>query len=171
MTDGAACGSCCFTRPTGSFCFPESRCCWSGLGLVFWLFPGPRHLGHVTFDVHTMLFGMIFALLGAQVMAIGLFAKVFSYSERFSQQRSLERWLHRVKLEHGLLIGGILTLSRCRRRVLAVVGVGRQRLWSLRSNALGDLFLTLVVPRSADYLFVVLHQHAGNQPRHVHWRL
>jgi len=66
-------------------------------------------VGHVTFDVHTMLFGMIFVLLGAQVMAIGLFAKVFSYSERFSQQRSLERWLHRVRLEHGLLIGGVLT--------------------------------------------------------------
>src|SRR5882762_7506312 len=96
--------------PNWLFLLPGISLLLAGLGLVFWLLPGPRRMGHVTFDVHTMLFGMIFALLGAQVVAIGLFAKVFSYSERFSQQRSLERWLHRVKLEHGLVIGGILTL-------------------------------------------------------------
>jgi membrane associated rhomboid family serine protease len=49
---------------------------------------------------------MIFALLGVQIISIGMFAKVFSYAERFSpNQRSLERWLTRVKLEHGLLLG------------------------------------------------------------------
>ena len=59
-----------------------------------------------------MLFGMIFALLGAQVISIGLFAKVFSYAERFAQnQRSLERWLRRVKLEHGLALGGVFAFS------------------------------------------------------------
>jgi len=95
--------------PNWLFLLPGISLFLFGLGLVFWLLPEPRRVGHVTFDVHTMLFGMIFVLLGAQVMAIGLFAKVFSYSERFSQQRSLERWLHRVRLEHGLLIGGVLT--------------------------------------------------------------
>jgi glycosyltransferase involved in cell wall biosynthesis len=77
-----------------------------GLGLVFWLFPGPRPVGRVIFDIHTMLFGMIFALLGMQIISIGIFAKVFSFAERFSpNQRSLERWLSRVKLEHGLILG------------------------------------------------------------------
>jgi len=53
-----------------------------------------------------MLFGMVFALLGAQIIFIGLFAKVYAYAERFSpSQPSLARWLGRVKLEHGLLIG------------------------------------------------------------------
>ena len=67
--------------PNWLFLLPGISLLLSGLGLVFWLFPGPRRLGHVTFDVHTMLFGMIFALLGTQVMTIGLFAKVFSYSD------------------------------------------------------------------------------------------
>jgi hypothetical protein len=80
-----------------------------GLGLVFWLFPGPRHLGRHP-DVHHV-FGMMFAKLGAQVIP-GLFAKVFSYAERFSHnQRSLERWLRRVKLEDGLVMGGTLACS------------------------------------------------------------
>ena len=98
--------------PNWLFLLPGISLTLFGLGLVFWLYPGPRHLGHVTIDVHTMLFGMIFALMGAQVISIGLFAKVYSYAERFSQnQRSLERWLRRVKLEDGLVLGGTLAFS------------------------------------------------------------
>ncbi len=83
-----------------------------GLGLVLWLFPGPRPIGRVIFDIHTMLFGMVFALLGAQIVFIGLFAKVYSYAERFSpSQPSLARWLGRVKLEHGLAAGVGLVLA------------------------------------------------------------
>jgi glycosyltransferase involved in cell wall biosynthesis len=98
--------------PNWLFLLPGILLTLFGLGLVFWLYPGPRHLGHVTIDVHTMLFGMIFALMGAQVISIGLFAKVYSYAERFSQnQRSLERWLRLVKLEDGLVLGGTLAFS------------------------------------------------------------
>jgi hypothetical protein len=98
--------------PNWLFLLPGISLLGVGLGLVFWLFPGPRPVGRVTFDVHTMLFGMMFALLGAQVISIGLFAKVFSYAERFSRnQRSLERWLRRVKLEDGLVLGGTLAFS------------------------------------------------------------
>lgn len=80
-----------------------------GLALVFWLLPGPRAVGSVIFDIHSMLYGMVFALLGAQIISIGLFAKVYSFAERFSpNQRSLERWLRRVKLEHGLILGTAL---------------------------------------------------------------
>src|SRR6202040_3832427 len=57
-----------------------------GLGLVFWLLPGPRQIGvNITLDTQTMIFGVIFTLLGAQMLAIGAFAKVFSYSERFDR--------------------------------------------------------------------------------------
>jgi hypothetical protein len=80
--------------------------------LVLWLLPGPRPVGRVIFDLHTMLFGMVFALLGAQVIAIGTFAKVYSYAARFSpDQRSLARWLSRIKLEHGLLLGAVLVTT------------------------------------------------------------
>jgi len=92
--------------PNWLFIVPGSFLLGVGLAMVFWLLPGPRPVGRVIFDIHTMLYGMLFALLGAQVIFIGLFAKVFSYAERFSpKQRSLERWLKQVKLEHGLLLG------------------------------------------------------------------
>ena len=41
-----------------------------------------------------MIFGVIFTLLGAQIISIGAFAKVFSYAERFDRKNiSLRRAL------------------------------------------------------------------------------
>src|SRR5258706_50964 len=84
-----------------------------GLALIFWLLPGPRPLtSRVTLDVHTMVFGVIFTLLGAQILSIGAFAKVFSYAARFDRGTiSLKRLLKRITLETGLLVGGIIFLS------------------------------------------------------------
>jgi len=97
--------------PNWLFLFPGGSLMAIGLGLVFWLLPGPRQVGSAVIDIHTMLFGMIFTLLGAQIVFIGLFAKVFSYAERFSpNQRSLERWLQHVGLEEGLMAGASLAL-------------------------------------------------------------
>ncbi len=97
--------------PNWLFLVPGSTLFFLGIGTLMWLLPGPRHLGHIVVDVHTMLFGMTFALTGAQIISIGLFAKVFSFTERFARsQHSLERWLKRARLEQGLIAGAILTL-------------------------------------------------------------
>lgn len=84
-----------------------------GLALVLWLFPGPRKLTpHITLDIHTMVFGVMFTLLGAQIISIGAFAKVFSYAARFDRGTiSLKRFLKRISLETGLLVGGLLFLA------------------------------------------------------------
>jgi glycosyltransferase involved in cell wall biosynthesis len=97
--------------PNWLFLLPGGLLALVGLCLVFWLLPGPRMLGHAVIDVHTMLFGMVFTLTGTQIIAIGLFAKVYSFAERLApKQRSLERWLRRVKLEEGLAFGTVITL-------------------------------------------------------------
>ncbi len=96
--------------PNWLFLCPGALLSLVGLGLVFWLLPGPRHVGRVTFDLHTMLFGMMFVLLGVDIVSVGLFAKTFSYAERFSNQHSLGRWLKRIRLEQGLVAGITLTL-------------------------------------------------------------
>jgi glycosyltransferase involved in cell wall biosynthesis len=99
--------------PNWLFLFPGALLMLLGLTLVFWLLPGPQHLTQsIVLDIHTMIFGVIFTLIGAQIMAVGFFAKVFSYLERFDRRGiSLRRWLGRVKLEHGLLLGAIFSLS------------------------------------------------------------
>jgi glycosyltransferase involved in cell wall biosynthesis len=97
--------------PNWLFLAPGGLLAAVGLALVLWLLPGQRRVGPAVLDVHTMLFGMIFVLLGVQVSFVGLFAKVFSYTERFDREgRSLEHWLKRVTLEQGLAVGVVLTL-------------------------------------------------------------
>jgi hypothetical protein len=97
--------------PNWLFLGPGGLLAAFGLALLLWLLPGPRQVGDVVFDIHTMLFGMTFVLLGVQIISIGLFAKMFSYVERFDQgARSLERALKSVQLEHGLFVGGVLAL-------------------------------------------------------------
>jgi glycosyltransferase involved in cell wall biosynthesis len=98
--------------PNWLFLLPGALLGAIGLFLVFWLLPGPHRISaNVVLDIHTMIFGVIFTLLGAQIVSIGAFAKVFSYSERFDRNPvSLKRVLKRVTLEMGLLLGGALAL-------------------------------------------------------------
>lgn len=99
--------------PNWLFLLPGAALVAAGLFLVFWLLPGPRRITpHVVLDIHTMIFGVIFTLLGVQILSIGAFAKVFSYAERFDRRSvSLRRLLKRVTLESGLLLGGALFLT------------------------------------------------------------
>jgi hypothetical protein len=118
--------------PNWLFLVPGGLLTVVGLGLVLWLLPGPRHVGRVTLDIHTMLFGMIFMLVGAQIVSIGLFAKIFGYVENFSgHQHSLEAWLKHMRLERGLMAGG----------ALAVFGAGGAIwvLWKWASVGFGPL--------------------------------
>jgi hypothetical protein len=99
--------------PNWLFLLPGATLLLVGLVLVFWLLPGPRQISpHVGLDIHTMIFGVIFTLLGMQILSIGAFAKVFSYAERFDRRSvSLRRLLKRVTLESGLFFGGALFLA------------------------------------------------------------
>ena len=99
--------------PNWLFLLPGATLVAFGLFLVFWLLPGPRQISHhVILDIHTMIFGVIFTLLGVQTLSIGAFAKLFSYAQRFDRGNvSLKRLLKRVTLESGLLFGGALFLT------------------------------------------------------------
>ena len=108
---GEAFASCLCMRPIG-FTSYLADYFFLGLALVFWLLPGQRALtSRVILDVHTMVFGVIFTLLGAQILSIGAFAKVFSYAARFDRGTiSLQRFLKRITLEAGLLVGSLVFL-------------------------------------------------------------
>lgn len=98
--------------PNWLYLVPGGLLLFVGLFLVFWLLPGPRSLAPgVILDIHSMVFGVIFTLLGAQILSLGAFAKVFSYSARFDRSPvSVKRILRRITLEVGLLVGGLVFL-------------------------------------------------------------
>ena len=93
------------------FLLPGTALVVLGMLMLLILFPGPLHVLGTVFDVHTVIFGMIFALMGMQMIFLGLFAKVFSYTERFSKSEGLfARLLSQFTLESGLAVGGVIGL-------------------------------------------------------------
>jgi glycosyltransferase involved in cell wall biosynthesis len=157
--------------PNWLFIGPGAFLLMLGLGLVFWLFPGPRPVGRVIFDIHTMLFGMIFALLGMQIISIGMFAKVFSFAERLAQP-AVARAMAEPSTA-GARLDARKRVSSHRRSgcSLAALGMDRKQLRPFRSSPIRDFLLTLVFHWCAANLLVILYQHAGHQPWDVHWRL
>ena len=98
--------------PNWLFLLPGGLLVALGIGLVLWLLPGPRFAGGIGLDIHTMSLAMMLVLLGAHIVSIGMFVKVFCYTERFSRHHGrLERWLRSVKLEHALLAGAVMVLA------------------------------------------------------------
>jgi len=98
--------------PNWLFLLPGAFLVTSGIGLVLWLLPGLRTAGKVGLDIHTMALAMMLALVGIHIISIGLFVKVFCYTEKLApNQKSLARWLKRVQLEHGLLLGAVLATA------------------------------------------------------------
>jgi hypothetical protein len=85
-----------------------------GLGLMVWLTPGPRTVGGVVFDVHSLLLGSLCTILGSQVFWTWLHAQIYGWksgllppdgiASRLFQHFRLERW---ILAGLGLLACGI----------------------------------------------------------------
>ncbi|HEV3084111.1 MAG TPA: glycosyltransferase family 2 protein [Gemmataceae bacterium] len=83
-----------------------------GAALMAWLTPGPRALGGVILDVHTMLFGALAVLLGYQIFWYWACARLFGYANgMLPAQTWSKRFTEYFSLERGLVIG--LTLLAC----------------------------------------------------------
>ncbi|MFH1414645.1 MAG: glycosyltransferase family 2 protein [Elusimicrobiota bacterium] len=80
-----------------------------GIMIFIWLLPGPKTIGQVTFDFHTLLYGAIAVILGYQVISFALFARIFAITEGLLPDDPVLDNLYRfIKLESGLIAGIIL---------------------------------------------------------------
>jgi Glycosyl transferase family 2 len=97
--------------PRWLFLYPGALLMLAGLVTGSWLWPGPRKIGGVTFDVHTLVYASMAILVGFQAIAFAVFTKVFAISEGLlpedARLNKLFRW---VTLEVGLIVGGMLIL-------------------------------------------------------------
>jgi len=97
--------------PRWLFLYPGVVLMLTGLALGIWLFPGPRTVGQITFNVHTLLYAATAVLLGNQAITFSTFAKVFAISEGLlPEDPRLEKFFRFVTLETGLLVGSALVV-------------------------------------------------------------
>jgi glycosyltransferase involved in cell wall biosynthesis len=79
---------------------------WTLLVLSGW---GKLVFFHHTFDIHAMVFFVLFCLLGFQVITVGLYAKAFSLREGYEPRDPMLEKIGRViTLEKGIAVGMIL---------------------------------------------------------------
>jgi hypothetical protein len=62
-----------------------------------------------TWDIHTMIAGSLLMIVGSQVISLGLAARAYGVYILGEHDPWFERLRPRIKLEHGLLVGAIVT--------------------------------------------------------------
>jgi glycosyltransferase involved in cell wall biosynthesis len=108
--------------PRWLFLYPGLALIIVGLLLGVWLMPGPRKLGGVTLDVHTLLYAALAVIMGVQTVLFALFTKVFAITfGLLPSDPGMERWNRAFTLEAGLVTGGGMFLAGFASAVWAVM--------------------------------------------------
>lgn len=98
--------------PRWLFLYPGGLLMLAGLMVLLWLIPGPKKLGGVTFDVHTLLYGAAAIIIGFQAILFAVFTKIFAISEGLlPEDPRLNRAFRYLTLEVGLIAGLLLILA------------------------------------------------------------
>jgi glycosyltransferase involved in cell wall biosynthesis len=98
--------------PRWLFLYPGIVVMTLGLLTTVWLLPHSRRIGNVTFDIHTLTFAIMLVLVGFQAVAFGMFAKILGVTQGLlPPDPRLERMFRYIKMETGLLVGGVLMVA------------------------------------------------------------
>jgi glycosyltransferase involved in cell wall biosynthesis len=129
--------------PRWLFLYPGIVLMLVGAVLGGWLLPGARTVGHVTFDVHTLVYAAAFVLLGFQAIAFACFTKIFAISEGLlPPDPALSKLFRYITLEVGLIAGAAMTAIGLAASIYAVSN------WSTRNFGMLDYSRTMriVIP-------------------------
>lgn len=92
--------------PRWLFLYPGALLMAIGLLVGLSLLPGPRVVGGIVFDVHTLLYAALAVVLGFQAIVFATFTKVFAIMEGLlPEDLRLDKVMKYVTLEVGLLVG------------------------------------------------------------------
>jgi glycosyltransferase involved in cell wall biosynthesis len=107
--------------PRWLFLYPGCALIALGLAGCAWLLPGPRSIHGIVFDLHTLLYAFVSILLGFQLAAFAVFAKVFAVSEGLlPEDPRLTRVFRYIRLETGLAAGAALVAIGIAGSIVAV---------------------------------------------------
>ena len=112
--------------PRWLFLYPGASLMALGLGSMIWLLPGPRQLGGLTLDVHTLVYSAAAIVCGFQAVAFAVFAKIYAINAGLRPADSrIARLGDLFSLEIGLIIGVLLLLGGLGASIYAVEFWGR----------------------------------------------
>jgi glycosyltransferase involved in cell wall biosynthesis len=99
--------------PTHLFALPGAASLAIGLIMLLALVWGEVQIGGMSFDIHYMVVASLLTLLGFQVLALGMYGRMYAYSIGILRNDPLIFWAKRhLTLERGLLVGsGVAALG------------------------------------------------------------
>jgi glycosyltransferase involved in cell wall biosynthesis len=95
--------------PTYLFLIPGALMAVLGFLIMLTVLSEVNILGR-QWDLHTMIAGTLLSVIGAQVLALGLAARAYGVWYLGERDPWFQRMEERVRLEHGLLAGGVVLL-------------------------------------------------------------
>ena len=98
--------------PRWLFLYPGTAMFLGGVLVMAWLLLGPLTIGRIDFDIHTLLYAVVAVIIGVQSIQFWIFAKIYGMREGIVPP---DPWFSSliakvVRLEYGLIAGGILLL-------------------------------------------------------------
>lgn len=118
--------------PRWLFLYPGAALMLAGAAVGAWLLPGPRMVGGVRLDIHTLFYAALAVLIGFQAVAFAVLTKTFAMAEGLlPSDARFDRAARLFTLEVGLTVGLTLVAAGIGGSVYAV------RSWS--EVAFGDL--------------------------------
>ena len=131
--------------PRWLFLFPGIASIVVGVATCIWLMPGPRRVGNIVFDFHTLAYGFGAIVVGFQLLAFAVFTKVFAITEGLlPEDPRLNRIFEYIKLETGLLAGALCVGLGIAGSVLAVSTWARTSFGPITSDNLLRLVMLSV---------------------------
>jgi hypothetical protein len=129
--------------PRWLFLYPGAWLMLMGLITGVWLLPGPRIIGNITLDVHTLLYAALAVLIGFQAIEFAVFTKIFAITEGLlPKDPRLNKLFRYITLESGLVAGGVLILIGLAGSVYALSDWGARSFGPLNPSKT----LRLVIP-------------------------
>jgi glycosyltransferase involved in cell wall biosynthesis len=96
-------------------------------------------------DIHALIGGALLAIVGTQVVALGVCAHAYGTYFMGEQDRWFDRMRARYRLEHGLLLGGIVAFAGVGVGVYILVNWIHQGFGALAYERLAVLAATLII--------------------------
>jgi glycosyltransferase involved in cell wall biosynthesis len=96
--------------PSWLYLYPGAALLLLGLVGMLALATGPIDVFGRSWQIHTMLGFVALTLIGAQIIQLGVFARTYARERIGEHDPLLDRLGRGLRLEHGLLAGGVLVL-------------------------------------------------------------
>lgn len=113
-----------------------------GMVASIWLLTGPKQVGGIVLDVHTLVYALFSIVLGFQIVFFAILTKTFAVNQGLLPEDRSSKWVQRLfHLELGIVLSAVLILAGLAGSIYAVVGWSGKDFGSIEPSSMMRLVL------------------------------